>query len=354
MRAADELGHEVASSRPRRRLVERDDRRVREPRRRYCLTLARPSPRARRDGLDGHVALQPLVARAPDDAEPAGADLLAQAVALEDQRGRRGRARGRAWSVRGGARVSASVSRGLAPGVRVGRRCGSPALFHVARVPATIRRRPDRGPVILRLSRSRKEPILSFFDEADAPAEPPPAQVRPVSGGGRDRPWTSRHCSYAGSWPPAGGARRSSCSSCLHQGLRRQPREAALTDYNRDVGRSSRSPDRTCRSSSSSSSARRGRRPPESGAINQLPRHRRRAGQARREPRRARRHEGRPAATCSSCCRCDATHREIADEDPDRAQRHRPAPRRRRTRSPAQMRAFNASDVVFAAARRRR
>ncbi len=85
--ALDQLGDQVEGAVVCARLVQRDDRRVREARRRErlagrALTVAvRPQPNA----LDGHLAVQQLVVGAPDDAEAAAAELLEQSVAAEHE-----------------------------------------------------------------------------------------------------------------------------------------------------------------------------------------------------------------------------------------------------------------------------
>ena len=103
------------------RLVQRDDRRVRQARGRERLprgTLA-VAVGAERDTLDRDLAMQELVVRAPDDAEAAGAETFEQAVAIEhdllDSGGRfraelRGRAREQAARPRrGDARLARLV-----------------------------------------------------------------------------------------------------------------------------------------------------------------------------------------------------------------------------------------------------
>ena len=69
------------------RLVQRDDRRVREPRRgeRLAGRAVAVDGRAEMYALDRDLAAQQLVVRAPDDAEAAAAELLEQAVAPEHE-----------------------------------------------------------------------------------------------------------------------------------------------------------------------------------------------------------------------------------------------------------------------------
>src|SRR5205807_510014 len=86
-RTADELGDEVGAVVVDRGLVQRHDARMAEARGRAGLALEPPSddPLARQE-LDRHVALEPLVARVPHGAEPAGPEAAMEAVAIEDQR----------------------------------------------------------------------------------------------------------------------------------------------------------------------------------------------------------------------------------------------------------------------------
>ncbi len=85
--AADELGDEVDRPVVAAGLEQRDDRRVRQAGGGQRLLLGPRGGGAAgdRDPLDGDEALEALVARQPDRAEPARAELLEQRVAVEDQ-----------------------------------------------------------------------------------------------------------------------------------------------------------------------------------------------------------------------------------------------------------------------------
>ena len=95
--AVDQLGDQVEGVLHGARLVQRDDRRVRQARARERLARDPLGVLAgsERDALDGHVAVQLLVVRAPDHAEAARAEALAQAIAAEHQRLRAGPVRPR-------------------------------------------------------------------------------------------------------------------------------------------------------------------------------------------------------------------------------------------------------------------
>ncbi len=83
--AAHELGHEVGAAVLGAGLVERHDRRVRQARGRARLLLGAPGGVVERDRLDRDLAREPLVARQPDDAEGAGAELPQQPIAVEHE-----------------------------------------------------------------------------------------------------------------------------------------------------------------------------------------------------------------------------------------------------------------------------
>ena len=86
--AAHELGDQVGALVVDGGLVERHDRRVLEPRGGARLALEAGVDHAlAREHLDGHVAVEALVAGRPDGAEGAAAEALGQAVAIHHQAG---------------------------------------------------------------------------------------------------------------------------------------------------------------------------------------------------------------------------------------------------------------------------
>ena len=154
--ALDQLRDEVRALVVRTGLVQGDDPGMGEPRRRARLALeaAAVDPIAR-DDLDRDLAIEPLVVRAPDGAEAAGAETSSEAIALEHERAgaagdlalRAGRGRldlGRTLMV-----LNVSGLRGPPGGIRLrvlaahGRRLAGSheALFHAPwHVPALRRR----------------------------------------------------------------------------------------------------------------------------------------------------------------------------------------------------------------------
>ena len=236
-RARDELGDEVDGLVVAAGLVQRDDRRVRQPR-------GGAAPRARRarraaascigDALDRDGAVEALVVGQPDDAEAARAEAAHEPVAAEDApRRRRGARRARRW--RPWARRRSSPPPGFAA-----------AACLLARAATLVRwRATASGPMghTGRFASSDQEQSLSFFDEGDEPTRARRARARPR------RPRRRRRRRRAGGRAPdrqtaraAPGASASaslvdpaSCSSSASRAASTAARRTRCKDYNRDV-----------------------------------------------------------------------------------------------------------------------
>ena len=121
---ADELRDEVERALVRLRLVDRDDRRVAEPRggARFASHPGREAARRRGealgclDALDGDLAVETLVVREPHDPESARAERFDQPVALEDE-GPCRPAAARAQAPRRGGRVVVRAQRDVVGGL---------------------------------------------------------------------------------------------------------------------------------------------------------------------------------------------------------------------------------------------
>ena len=108
--AVDELGDQVERLADGTRLVQGDDRRVRQPRagERLAARALAVSVQSQRDPLDGHLAVQQLVVGAPDHPEAAGAETLDEPVTSEHET-----TLGRARIPRDGARDACRGARAL-------------------------------------------------------------------------------------------------------------------------------------------------------------------------------------------------------------------------------------------------
>ena len=202
---------------------------------------------------------------------------------------------------------------------------------------------------------------MSFFDEGDEPTRvdaPPGRASGRAGGGGACAPGASPTARPSASARPSPRRSPCSCSSCSSLGVKgcldaaRRTRSRTTTATSTAVV--SDSDQRGRPAALPAARQRRAHRQDLQIQVNQLRVRRRRRRQARARLRRARRHEGRAAQPVLTLdLRADGP----AQDRRQISGRAGPRPGRRRTRSrrsPAQMQAFLASDVVYTAARRRR
>ena len=203
-------------------LVQADDARMVEPRGRARLALGPRDAGAAvlaRDHLHGHVALEPLVVRQPDDAESARAKHPLEAVAVEHEPGV-GRLR---------QRVRAQPVRPLGLEQLLGRHRSFHRRFEV--------RRPSAGLPAQDVRQSARSGILaacvSFLDDRDDPTAPAQAAAPPAAERAVDRPADAAR-------PPGDrgrrrAARRCCCSSSGSAAARRRRRSRASRTTSSDA-----------------------------------------------------------------------------------------------------------------------